>query len=394
MRNKTLSAVAVFLASASLWAHSQELPATAPPEITPAPTASPSAARLKMSASPAPAVSPAGLAESPAAVKPEDMQAILNSLSLPDVQEAIELLKSHYLDPNALNETELGRATLEGLLDRLGPGISLLPAGTSPEEPSPFRAEILDDRVAYIRLGSISKSNVEQMDAALQNASDKSIKSAILDLRATPASSDFNVAAQVIMRFVPKGKLLFTITKPSEKQERILTSDENPRFQGLLAVLVDKRTAGASEVIAAVLRIRANALLVGERTRGEAVEFDDLPLHGGQLLRVAVAKVTLPDNLSIYPHGVKPDLTVEVPEETEEDVLNQETDKGASQFVFETERPRMNEASLVAGTNPELDALLAAQRNKEHPKASLQDIILEHAMDALTSISIYENAGK
>jgi len=391
MRNRTLSAAAVFLASASLRVYGQ---LEAPPEISPFPTASPSATRLKMSASPAPAVSPASPATSPAALKPEDTQSILNSLSLPDVREAIDLLKSNYLDPNALNETELGRATLEGLLDRLAPGISLLPAGTSREEPSPFRAEILDDRVAYIRLGSISKSNVEQMEAALQNASDKSIKSAILDLRATPASSDFDEAAQVIMRFVPKGKLLFTITKPSEKQERILTSDENPRFQGLLAVLVDKRTAGASEVIAAVLRIRANALLVGERTRGEAVEFDDLPLHGGQLLRVAVAKVTLPDNLSIYPHGVKPDLTVEVPEETEEDVLNQETDKGASQFVFETERPRMNEASLVAGTNPELDALLAAQRNKEHPKASLQDIILEHAMDALTSISIYENAGK
>src|SRR5208283_4938422 len=100
-------------------------PAGAPPEITPAPTASPSAARLKMSPSPAPAASQAGPAESPVAGKPEDTQAILNSLSLPDAQEAIDLLKSNYLDPNALNETELGRATLLGLLDRLAPGIAL-----------------------------------------------------------------------------------------------------------------------------------------------------------------------------------------------------------------------------------------------------------------------------
>ena len=44
-----------------------------------------------------------------------------------DLKEAIQLLKSNYIKPEALNETELNRATFEGILTRLGRGVVLLP---------------------------------------------------------------------------------------------------------------------------------------------------------------------------------------------------------------------------------------------------------------------------
>ncbi len=368
----------------------QEKAPQAPPEITPPPAATPMPSPLPPPASGSPAPSAPQAVPTAVPRKPVDTRTLLNSLSQADVQEAIGLLKSNYLDPAALNETELARATLQGLLMRLSPGVSLLPgAGSEAEEPSPFRSEALDSRVGYIRLGSISKTDLDQMDAALQGFSDKSIKAAILDLRATPASSDFATAARIIMRFVARGKLLFTLTKPGAKEEQAFNSDEDPRFQGLLVVLVDARTAGASEVIAAVLRLRADSLVVGEQTRGEAVEFASLPLRNGQVLRVGVGNVVLPENKVIYPQGVKPDLAVAVNESTEEDALNQELEKGAAPFVFELERPRRNEASLVAGTDPELDALQAAQHSKERPKPPLRDVILQRGMDVITSISIY-----
>jgi len=343
-------------------------------------------------ASPAPPPLAAPTA-APAPKEPAKPANVLDSLSLPDAQQAVELLKSNYLDPGALNDTAIARATVQGLLDRLNPGVLLLPAGAAAaEEPNPLRAEILDDRVGYLRLGTISAANVNELDAALKGFSDKALKSAILDLRATPAGGDFAIAAQVIERFAPKGKTLFTIKRPSDKQERVFTAGENLGFRGLLIVLTDKDTAGASEVIAAVLRIRVNALIVGQRTRGQAVEFDDYPLHGGQILRIGAGEVVLPEEHSIYPDGVKPDLAVNVPEAPEKEVLRQEFAGGVSKYVFETERPRMNEASLVAGTNPEIDAMEAAQRTKERAKPPLRDVILQRGMDAITSISLYENA--
>ena len=48
-------------------------------------------------------------------------------MSSSDLQQAIQLLKSNYLNPDALNETEVNRALLMGLLARLGPGFMILP---------------------------------------------------------------------------------------------------------------------------------------------------------------------------------------------------------------------------------------------------------------------------
>lgn len=308
------------------------------------------------------------------------------------MNNALDLLKNNYINPSALNDQELSRATLQGLLDRLAPGVSVFSQPPPNPETSPFLAEVLDDRIGYLRLGSLVKGNLDQMDAALQNFNSKMLKSVVLDLRATSGSSDFDLAAEVIKRFSPKGKVLFTIRKTNAKQERIITSNQDPSFQGLTIVLVDKDTAGAAEVVAAALRIYANAMIIGQNTPGQAVEFSDLTLPSGKILRVAVSEVVLPGKVSIFPNGVKPDVAVVMPGETKREIFRQSQEKGVSQFVFETERLHMNEASLVAGTNPELDALQAAQRIKsaERPKPQLHDVVLQHAVDLITSIGIYE----
>ena len=306
----------------------------------------------------------------------------------------MDLLKSNYVNPAALNDQEMNRATLQGLLDRLAPGVSIF--AKPPQDPAanPFLAEILDGRVGYFRLGTLSKANLDELDAALQDFNSKLLKSMVLDLRETPESSDFDMAGEAIKRFCPKGKVLFTVKKAGGKQDRLVTSNQDPSFQGLLIVLVDKETAGAGEVVAAVLRLYSNAMVIGHNTAGEAVEFSDLPLHSGKILRVAVAEVVVPGNISIFPNGVKPDLAVEMSAADKSEIMKQSRGKGGiSQFVFETERVHLNEAALVAGRNPEIDAIEAAQRSKasgERTKAPLRDAVLQRAVDFVTSIGIYE----
>jgi hypothetical protein len=51
----------------------------------------------------------------------------------------------------------------------------------------------------------------------------------------------------------------------------------------------------------------------------------------------------------------------------------------------------MNEAALVAGTNPELDAFRAAQANKgKKTPPTLRDAVLQRALDAITTIALFE----
>jgi hypothetical protein len=346
---------------------------------------------------------PAASAEAPAEHKepiptaapmtPIGRREAVDSLSEPDLNALIPLLKEHYISPQQLTPAEISRATVQGLLDRLAAGAAILPAPVAERAAvSPFRAEIIDSRVGYLRLGSIAPSNIAELDAALNTFSGKPLAAVVLDLRATPAGSDFEQAAEVCKRFSPKGKVLFTVRKPIAQQELILTSKDEPRFQGLLVVLVDSDTAGAGEVIAATLRAHAKAMVIGQETKGEAVEFAGVPLPSGKLLRIAVAEVTLPEETNIFPAGLTPDLTVDVAQEVTDALLKEALDGGVTQLVMETERPRMNEAALVAGTNPELDALQAAQERArgEKPKLPPKDAVLQRALDLVTTISIYQ----
>ena len=314
----------------------------------------------------------------------------VDALTDADLKDMLRLLRENFIKPDALSDTELSRATIQGVIERLAPGASLRPAAGAGEV-SPFKSEIIDANTGYLRVGSLNAENLAALDAALQDFSAKKIGAAILDLRATPAGSEFAQGAEVCQRFCPKGKVLFSVRKSNVRDEQILTSKEDPKFKGLLVVLVDADTAGAAEIVAAVLRTHARAMVIGQRTRGEAVEFSELPLPSGKLLRVAVAEASLADSAPVFPGGVKPDVEVDVSQETTANVLKQGLESGVVALVEETERKKMNEAALVAKQNPELDAMQAAQARKgERPKAPLRDKVLQRALDFITTISLYE----
>lgn len=313
-------------------------------------------------------------------------------MSAADLQQAVQLLRTNYINPDALSETELERATLCGLLERIGPGVTLF-AERPPqanETTNPFYGEFIEPHIGYLRLGALTPANLQALDAALQNVRAKKTDAIVIDLRATPATNDFALAADYAKRFTAKGKPLFSLRRASAKQERAFNNDRDPAFDGLMIVLADGDTVGPAEAIAAVLRLHNKALIIGQATLGQAVEFSDLPLNGGRVLRVAVAETILPDGKSLFPGGVKPDLPVEMPAPDKRLVFEQSLEKGMSQFVFDTERPHLNEAALLAGRNPDLEAAEAARRRNNADKPTTRDLVVQRALDVITSLAIYQ----
>ncbi len=324
----------------------------------------------------------AGAADTPAPT----LRETVNSLDAPQVQKAVEALQANFLSPSALDESSKQKALLEGLLRRLAPGASIVTAESAEAhpEPVPFLAEILDDRAGYIRPGKLDAETLSQLDASLANFSEKKLPAVILDLRAVAGGSEFESAADFARRFCPKGRMLFSIQKPSAKQERILTSNQGPAFEGIIVVLTDPDTSGAAEALAATLRINAGAMIVGSDTAGEAVEFSEVPLGGGKILRVAVSQVVLSENATIFPGGVKPDIAISLPSGVLAEIQAAAKDKGVSQFVFDSERPRLNEAALIASTNPEIES------TRDRARPPLRDTVLQRAMDLVTAVSFYK----
>ena len=337
--------------------------------------------------------SPALAAPSPSATP--TAEELVNSLGPADLQAFMALLKANFADQEAIADTELNRATVEGLLVRRPHGISLLaskenviPALT----PGAFYSEIIAGRTGYVRLGLLNNANLQALDKALSGFASKKVTDLIVDLRASPVTNDLSLAADFAKRFCPRGKPIFTLRKPAGRQDRAFSSDREPAFRGLIMVLADGDTAGAAEAIAAALRFYNKALIIGQPTAGRAAEYADLPLPSSKLLRLAVAEMIAPDGRSLFPQGVNPDLPVEMSLAEKRQIFQSSSEKGMGPFIYDTGRPHMSEAALLAGTNPELEAAEAAQqrRGRAPEKAAPHDPVLQRALDVVTSLEIYQ----
>lgn len=337
-----------------------------------------------------PANSPSPSA-TPAPPTPSE-ETLINGMNAAELQQAISLLRSNYLNPDALNETELNRATLEGLMQRIGRGVVLMPNGKAETSGAgnPFYGEILEGHVGYLRLGALAHTNLQAMDSQLQTFTTKKVDAVVIDLRASTASADFAAASEFAQRFCPKGKTLFTLRKPTLKQEKTFTSDRDPSYQGLILVLADGETSGAAEALAGVLHLYNKALILGQPTAGRAVEYSDLSLASGKVLRVAVGEAVLPEGRPLFPEGVKPDLSVEMSAMEKREVFQQSLSKGMGPFVFENERPHLNEAALLAGKNPELEAMEISQQRRGRAPETTRDVVLQRALDLITSLAVYQ----
>jgi peptidase S41-like protein len=319
---------------------------------------------------------------------------LINSLGQADLQAAITLLKNNFTNPDVITDTELTRATVQGLIARLPHGIMLLPGKENKptEASSPFYSEVLGGHIGYVRCGSLNSSNLQAFDKALNNLTGRKVDALIVDLRASSsAASDLATAADFGKRLCPKGKLLFTLHKPAARQDRVFSSDREPAFHGLIMALADGDTLGASEALAAALRFYDKALIIGQPTGGGAVEYSDLTLPSGKILRLAVAEMISPEGRSLFPEGIKPDLPVEMQSTDKRQIFQSSSEQGMGPFVYETGGPHMNEAALLAGTNPEVDAAQAAQQRRGRAdKPPAHDAVLQRALDVVTSIEIYQ----
>jgi Peptidase family S41 len=319
---------------------------------------------------------------------------LVNSLGPADLQSVITLLKSNFTNPDAITDTELNRATVEGLMVRLPRGVILLPSKENAplEAPSEFYGEVLGGQIGYLRLGSLNGANLQAMDKSLGTFAAKKVDALIIDLRSSQGTNDFAVAAEFGKRFCPKGKPLFTLRKPGARQDRVFSSDRDPAFQGLVMVLADGETSGAAEALASALRFYDKALVIGQPTAGRAVEYSDLAVPSGKILRVAVAEAVSPEGRSLFADGIKPDLPVEMPAADKRQIFQLSVDKGMGPFVYETGRPHLNEAALLAGTNPEVEAWAAAppRRGRGPEKPPAHDPVLQRALDVVTSLEIYQ----
>jgi len=326
----------------------------------------------------------------PEADDPVRLRELIDTLDQSSLQESFRLLTEDYINHEELDPLAINRAALQGMLSRLDFGAMLLTEKQKSERNSPFEFHdtLLAPEIAYLRFGNFNKQGVESLDKALKSfAAKKEVAHLILDLRSPQAQADFAIASQILSRFRPPNELLFKIRRPGDDRPSLFISQATDESWAKdLILLVDRETGNVGEIIAAVLKREGNCLTIGEMTPGLTVEYRDVPVGEDRILRYAIAEVVLEDGTSIFQKGITPDILTATSVEVKRAVFRK-NEKGTdlADILFEKQRPRMNEAALVAGTDPEIDFYLLRSQNKptKWDNAPLRDRALMQAVDMI-----------
>ena len=328
----------------------------------------------------------------PAADDPHRLRGLIDTLNQSSLQEAFRLLTSDYINHDNLDELEVNRAALQGMLKRLDFGAMLLTEKELSERDSPFafhRATVADE-TAYVRFGKFNRQGVSELDKALEEFSETpELIHLIVDLRSPQAQAECVIASEILSRFRPPNELLFKIRRPGNDRPTLFVSQPVANsWNKNLILLVDAQTGNVGEIIAAVLKRETQCLVIGERTPGLPVEYRDVPIDQDRVLRYAIAEVVLEDDSSIFRTGITPDIITPTPYDSKHSIFRQtQGERELTEFLIQKQRPRLNEAALVAGTDPEIDYYLLRSNNKPTPwdKPPLQDRALQQAVDLLNA---------
>jgi carboxyl-terminal processing protease len=157
---------------------------------------------------------------------------------------------------------------------------------------------MLQSDMGYIRMNRFAESTYEEFREALSELKSRGAEKLVLDLRDNPGGY-LNVAEQIADAFLPRGKLiLFTKNKNGQIEKTFATSrgefEDNPVY-----VLINERSASASEIIAGALQDNDIGTIVGRRSFGKGLVQREMDLGDGSAVRLTVSRYYTPTGRSI-----------------------------------------------------------------------------------------------
>lgn len=174
-------------------------------------------------------------------------------------------------------------------------------------------SEMLPGDIGKIEIRQFAMNTGERFGEELATLEEQGMKGLIIDVRNNPGGV-LPVVVSVTEPFIRSGEPIVQIEDRSGEREQTVSKGSGKPYP--LAVLINKGSASASEVLAGALRERADATLVGETTFGKGtvqVSYNKA-LSDGSLVKMTIAKWLTPDGNWINETGIKPDVEVLPPE--------------------------------------------------------------------------------
>lgn len=175
---------------------------------------------------------------------------------------------------------------------------------------------MLDNQVGYIKLDKFLENSAQEVKEALADLKKNDLNGIVLDLRYN-GGGILQEAVKIVNLFVDKG-VTVVIQKGRNRQKSITYNTFNSPVEPNLplVVLVNNRSASASEIVAGSLQDLDRAVIIGQRSFGKGLVQQTFNLPYNSLVKVTVAKYYTPSGRCIqaldYTHRDSEGMVVKV----------------------------------------------------------------------------------
>ena len=159
---------------------------------------------------------------------------------------------------------------------------------------------MLDESTAYIKLtGFTRNAGREVRDAFVDLRDNHNVEYMILDLRGNGGGL-LNEAVNIANLFIDKGELIVRTEGRLEDRRSVHRTLNDPLDTDIpLAVLIDRQSASASEIVAGAIQDYDRGVIIGHRSFGKGLVQNVVPLSYNTQLKVTVAEYLIPSGRSI-----------------------------------------------------------------------------------------------
>ena len=212
------------------------------------------------------------------------------------------------LDVHAIDELMTGSAGTEVTLIILRKGETLNFTLTREIiSTQSVRSELMRSKVGYLRISLFQNHTgqdlVEQMQALKLAGADRWL----LDLRNNPGGT-LGAAADVADAFLTAGVIVTTKARQASSNMRFDAKAIDPSEGWPLAILINKGSASASEIVAGAIKDHQRGQLVGDTSFGKGSVQSVITLPQGAGVKLTTAYYYTPDGHNIHLKGIQPDI--------------------------------------------------------------------------------------
>ena len=178
--------------------------------------------------------------------------------------------------------------------------------------PNNVESEVLENNIGYIRIWSFDNNIYKQYKEQYDKLMSQNIKGLVIDVRNNPGGLVADTIS-ILKEMLPKCDIVKLVYK--DQSEKVYKCDGKNKIEIPVVVLVNSKSASASEILASAIKDSGVGVLIGTKTYGKGIVQEIEPLDGNGALSITVAKYYTTSGVEIHKNGIEPNIIVELPEE-------------------------------------------------------------------------------